>query len=716
MPGFYNSVVYFEKGIDPRGVDPVANQMTTGTLLIGSSLSPYVIASTLTQGDGLTITNGDGSITIGATFASVAETKAGTLSTKVLNPADLIGYMADLNLTGFVSWTGAGNYFDDTTLGSFTVLRGGTGYIKGQLISWTGGQTTAGLTAGNTYYIYMDSTGTIGKTSSRTDQLFLDNIVLFECLRDSTPVTNNQVTVKENHPYDYPAEVSNYEHNNIGTLIENNTNGANIVLNGTQKIQINGADVLSDHGLETTIPDSGGVGVAWIKMYTTAGGKWARQNATDTFGGYYNNAGTPTALGANKFGIYTLYVSKDTLNSTTPTYFAVLDTSQYNNQTLASTAIANGAVAQASNELRQLEICQLGYIIYSQASNSIVQVIIAKSTLRQTISTAGSNAASLINTNTSSFNGWLSASDTNVQASLNTLDDILIGGTSGQIVSSNGAGTKPTYTTATFPKTTGTGEVLLSNSANTVTSGNSLTGDFTYTSSTAGVERILTIANTDNSNTASAATLKITTGGASAGDASVQVSTTTTSWKFGVDNSVTSPTADPFVIAQGTVLGTTNVMSVASSGEINYPLQPSFLAYLSSIQNNKTGNGAVYTIGTDALTEVFDQNSDFNINGTFTAPVTGRYHLNSQIYFVGFSLLCYILVDITTSNRSYNSQRSRLSNSTWGDSVLSSCIADMDAGDTATVACSVTGEVGDTIDISGHATNALTYFSGSLVC
>ena len=67
MPGFDNSVVYFEAGIDPRGVTPVANQMgVNGQLLIGSMASPYVVCSTLTPGTGVNITNAPGSITIGS--------------------------------------------------------------------------------------------------------------------------------------------------------------------------------------------------------------------------------------------------------------------------------------------------------------------------------------------------------------------------------------------------------------------------------------------------------------------------------------------------------------------------------------------------------------------------------------------------------------------------------------------------------------------------
>jgi hypothetical protein len=434
MPGFDNNTVY-AGNVDFSGAANVTPQVTVdGQILIGAAVAPKIRVANIAHADGsITVTNGAGTIDLSGTqsttaqkgsvtLASAAETLIATDASKVITPATLNSMMSQSDLTGFVSWGGAGAYYDDTTLGTFQLLRGGTGYIRSKLITWVA-QSVAGMTAGNTYYIYIDSTGTIGKSSARTDALFLDNIVLFECLRDSTPVTNNQVTVKENHPYDYPATVSNYEHDNIGTLVENNNNGANITLNGTVKIQINGADVLSDHGIETTIPDSGGAAVSWNKKYTTGAGKWALQNISDTFSGFYNNAGTPTALGAGKFGVYTLYVSKDNINASTPTYFTVLDTTQYSNLTAANTAISNGSTARASNELAQLELCQLGYIVFSQNTGTIVQVTISKTTLKQTLSTSGANTAALINTNVTNFNGWLSSADTTVQSALDTLDD-----------------------------------------------------------------------------------------------------------------------------------------------------------------------------------------------------------------------------------------------------------------------------------------------------
>ena len=388
---------------------------TDGQIIIGSTgLDPVVGDLTSTDGS-LTVTGG-----------------AGTLN---IDTPDVL--RTD---TGFGTWGGAGDYFDDTTLGDFTILRPGTGYIKGIAVSWTAPQTVSGLTAGNTYIIYIDNTGTIGKTTNFSEAIFTENIPLFECLRDSTPITNNQITVKENHPYKFPVSVSFYAHEVIGCVIENNENGANITLNGTRGIQINGDDELSDHGLYTDIPDSAGVGVTFHMMYTDGAGKWATQNITDTFSGYWNNAGTATVLTATKFGVYTLYVSKDTITTTTPTYYAVLNTAEYNNLTAANTAISNGTISKISGELSSLELAQLGYIVYSQASNSIVNVIIAKGTLKQTISTAGSSTASLITTNTTNFDGILSVADTNVQSALETIDEFGKNLTDHAVVVGNGNG------------------------------------------------------------------------------------------------------------------------------------------------------------------------------------------------------------------------------------------------------------------------------------
>jgi hypothetical protein len=379
-----------------------------------------------------------------------------------------------MDMTGFYSWAAGGPYFDDTTLGTFDLLVGGTGYIQGKVITWIA-QTITGLTSGATWYIYIDNTGTIGKTTTRTDSLYINNIVLFECWYDQTSPTALQHTVKDNHPYDYETTVSNWTHHTVNAVIQDG--GANISLVSTTSIGIAGADTLNDHGLTTSIPDSGGSGVTWNKVFLNASGKWAVQNA-----------GTPTALPGTRAAVYRLYASKDNLNTTTPVYFAVLDVTDYAGQTAANTAIANGTPQQANGELTSLELVQLGYITFR--SGAITNVVVNKTTIRSGTTTgSGTNNASLVLTNTANFNGILSGADTNVQAALDTIDNwgasttlhgVLIGegtgnaiastvaGTAGQILTSGGASSDPSWTTATYPATIAEGDVVVGTGTNQV--------------------------------------------------------------------------------------------------------------------------------------------------------------------------------------------------------------------------------------------------------
>jgi len=487
--------------------------------------------------------------------ATITESLAGVTRTAEMWAENIIR-MED---TGFYEWDAAGPYFDDTTLGTFQLLVAGSGYIKDQRVTWAA-QNINGLTAGSTWYIYIDSDGVIGKTNARTDALFVDNIVLFECMRDSTPITNNQVTVKENHPYAYQVGISNYQHNNIGPVIENVSNGANITLSGTQKISISGADVYSDHGLSTTIADSGGVGVSWYRYYTDGAGKWARQNYTDTFTGYWNNAGTATVLTTGKYGVYRLYVSKDNLNAATPTYYAVLNTAEYNNLAAAQTAIANGSISGISGELNLLELAQLGYIIYKESDSTIIEVNISKTTLRSTTSTSGASTANLVTTTVTNFDGILSAVDTNVQAALETIDDfgkdltnncVVVGNGNGNPLGVIGAGT--------------TGELLVGATGADPAFASLAYGDFTFSNLTPATMTTLTVSNGDG-DPASGAELLLGVG-ATAGDPYVnwQISATQ-SYAAGIDNSTAG---DPWNLTNSSDPSSGDaLMSLTSAGVI----------------------------------------------------------------------------------------------------------------------------------------------------
>ena len=235
-------------------------------------------------------------------------------------------------------------------------------------------------------------------------------------------------------------------------------------------------------------------------------------------------------------------------------------------------------------------------------------------------------------------------------------------------------------------------------------------GNLDVTKSASGATVSTTISNT--SNTASSNALEqITVAGTSAGDAFTTYTVAgTTNWSVGTDNSVTG---DPFVIAASTALGTTNIMSAATTGEINYPLQPSFMAFLSGSINNVTGDGTAYAIICD--TEAFDQGGDYdNSTGVFTAPVTGRYSCNCGFRFSGLTTAMTIQDNrVVTSNRSFSTNPaapSKVFDANTNCSNPYCALMDMDAADTAFMQSTITNGT-KVADIGGNATEPRTFFS-----
>lgn len=127
MPGFDNGCVYFEAGIDPRGTPPVVNQMgVDGRLLIGSSVSPYVVCNTLTApAAGISITGGPGTIT----FALANDLLA----------------LESLATTGVASRTGASTW-TTSSITQNAVIVGGAGQALANIGPLTNGQLVIGST------------------------------------------------------------------------------------------------------------------------------------------------------------------------------------------------------------------------------------------------------------------------------------------------------------------------------------------------------------------------------------------------------------------------------------------------------------------------------------------------------------------------------------------------------------------------------------------
>ncbi len=238
------------------------------------------------------------------------------------------------------------------------------------------------------------------------------------------------------------------------------------------------------------------------------------------------------------------------------------------------------------------------------------------------------------------------------------------------------------------------------------------TGNLTQSASVSGGSLSILTANT--SNTASATAFhNVQVAGSTASDAYYKAEISGgQAWTWGLDNS----DSDAWVLSASATPGTTNVMRVTTAGEINYPLQPAFLAYLNTSVTNVSGDGTTYTVIFD--TEVYDQNSDFNLaTSTFTAPVTGKYLLTFVALFVGGTTINGAFGIINTSNATYriNLPLAPAVTTTAGGTI--SVIADMDASDTATFQMSSTDGGGKIDDVAGTTGGILrTFVSGKLCC
>lgn len=142
--------------------------------------------------------------------------------------------------------------------------------------------------------------------------------------------------------------------------------------------------------------------------------------------------------------------------------------------------------------------------------------------------------------------------------------------------------------------------------------------------------------------------------------------------------------------------------------------KPCFLAYNGSSQANQTGSGAgaAPAFGT----EVFDRGSNFS-SGIFTAPVTGIYRLTSNVLLSLLSSTMVLqVINMNTSNQVFTSQQEFVPAGTGTLALKIDVLADMDAGDMASVSVQLSGGAGNTASIFGQAASPrYTFFCGELV-
>jgi len=341
----------------------------------------------------------------------------------------------------------------------------------------------------------------------------------------------------------------------------------------------------------------------------------------------------------------------------------------------------------------------------------------------------------------------------------------------GALLASSGVGSDPGFTTATYPLTTTANQILYSSATNTVSEITSA-NDGALITSAAGVPSISStlpsavqgnitsvgtiasgtwngtdIAVADGGTGSSTLTGVLTGNGTSAitanaitqygvlvGGASNAVDSTVVGTATHVLTSNGAGMAPTFQAAAGGITGpvssTDNALArwngtggtavqdstviVTDNGEMTNASQPAFFAFLATSDTNATGNNTEFQIGSgNALTETFDQNSDFNTNGTFTCPVTAKVLLQMDSRLIAMTGATVHRSTIITSNRSYINLLSNYP--TTSSQYYYSVLADMDAMDTATFSVAANGIGADTATLQGLGT-PYTFVAGSIIC
>jgi hypothetical protein len=329
--------------------------------------------------------------------------------------------------SGFVAWGPGTTYWTyDVSTREFVVTRSMAGVVRGSPVIGAAGQSVTLPSDYATHFVYFDSDGILRATLTSNEALYNNSIVVFEVYSDGAVY----VVAKENHPLKFTSAISHAWHRLFGVLLEGTGAVATILSGAGRTIRIIGADVMTDHGLDTTIPDSAGEAVPWNVVYTGASGT-NLTTAANALPGQFNN-GT-TLANTSSWVVYRLAVTKDNLNSATPQYLARAHTATFANQAAARTAANANNVAIFPEEIRKLEIAQLGFAIIdgdNTGAGTLAEIVVSRQTFQANfLSVAAATSAALVNVNTTAFDGMLGATDTSVQLALDTVDDWVKAGT-----------------------------------------------------------------------------------------------------------------------------------------------------------------------------------------------------------------------------------------------------------------------------------------------
>lgn len=338
--------------------------------------------------------------------------------------------MASTGRSGILEWFGSGNYWSWTpgNPGTFTLLRGGEGYIAHKEVIFNAGQTIQ-MAYGEAAYLFIDSDGVLQKSYTNTRSDILSRIQIGFLQNDINGV---EFFYRNDHKFDTDTGSRAWMQRGFGAAFESIA-GASVISryttgtggDTTDRMVNLSSGVLVDADLET----------AWSAFTTGTvtnhtyfnGTNFARYSQSAQYPPVYNNAGTPTDIPSGNRGVFRLFATLDSLNSSSPQFISEMHTAQFGTLGQAQTAIGNGTISNLGGLNKDL--AQLGFVVVrNNASGGYVEYVEPqRKTFAQVIGGSGvASTASNVLTDVTAFNGALSAANTTVQSSLDVLDDAVL--------------------------------------------------------------------------------------------------------------------------------------------------------------------------------------------------------------------------------------------------------------------------------------------------
>lgn len=704
MPSGFDNDTMFADNVDFSGSGTVEPRVTAdGELLIGSSVDPKIRVSTLTAGSGVSIVNGQGTITIsatatptddlhvarfivspggasdGANFTTIASAYAAAVSSGA--PQDVFiqpgTYNEDITATPGISLVAFGSDALDSSgaatpspsvviEGTVTLSDAGTYNFTGITFK-TDGATAIDITGSNSLRLNLNSClvwafDAVGMTQNNANSFVSTynsnfrqtDVNPFFAGTSGSAVFNGTKYNNTGSPTTSTVDVGTYQFNNC------NISGLQVTTSSTGKVVAQNTSWLKSNTILLTMAGTGTSEIYNCRLESGTSsacsiGAGCTLNISNTSLSS-SNAAVITGAGTVNYGGLTFTSTSSTINATTQTRF-----SEGPSRTIGSSnsgGTNNLTITNTSN---------------TASSNALSQITVA-----------GTSAGDPFQTFTVTGGAsWSQGAD-------NSDSDAFV------VAASTALGTTNIW------RMTTDGNSIASNTANVG-------------------QKLFDLYNTDNTGATSEMKVLLRVGGTAAGSPYINYRVTSgNQYSFGPDN---TETGDPMQLTTGIDLTSGSlVWNMTPNGERTMPLQPAFLATLQTSDLNVTGNGASYVLGSgNALTEAFDQGGDFVTTGTFTAPVTGRYCLGAQLYFAEVTAaMTAITLNLVTSALTYPFHSHNAANArqvaSAADlmSVQGHIFCNMTAGDTFTVNCQIAGGAGNTADCSANAGRVNMY--GYLVC